>query len=186
MQAQRARGPEGQVLLSGTVQDVTVEQEYLRNADKYMAKKNTTLEILSHDLAGPFNMLQQLAGVFRRENPVPARPAGAEDDTRDAETCRDSVSLIRDFVDSEFMESASVELKPARVDLAASLRQVMDTYQQGEHLVAKHFALSQRAPRGVRGNRQQQVFAGDKQPDVQRHQVHPRGRPHCGGAGAAR
>jgi two-component system sensor histidine kinase VicK len=58
------------------------------------------------------------------------------------DTCRDSVNLIREFVDSEFAESANVQLKRARVDLAASLRQVMETYQRSEHLVAKQFSFS--------------------------------------------
>lgn len=141
MQAQRSFSPEGHVLLSGTVSDVTVEQEYLRNADKYMAKKNTTLEILSHDLAGPFNMLQQLAEFLEE------RTRALEDDQVQKmlrimrDTCRDSVNLIRDFVDGEFMDSASVDFKPGRVDLVPALQDVIDMYQRGQHLVAKHFSF---------------------------------------------
>ncbi|MDO7850266.1 sensor histidine kinase [Hymenobacter convexus] len=139
VRAHRSATPDGQTLLSGTVNDVTVEQEYIRNADKYMAKKNTTLEILSHDLAGPFNMLQQLAEYIGEKtrplnDPQVQKMLGIMRDT-----CRDSVNLIRDFVDGEFMDSASVELKRTRVDLVLALRQVVETYQQGEHLVAKHF-----------------------------------------------
>jgi two-component system sensor histidine kinase VicK len=139
MRAQRSVGPEGQVLLSGTVEDVTTEQEYLRNADKYMAKKNTTLEILSHDLAGPFNMLQQLA-EFLEERTKSLQDEHVQKMLRIMrDTCRDSVNLIRDFVDGEFMESASVDFKPSRVDLVQALREVVDMYQHGAHLVAKHF-----------------------------------------------
>ena len=141
VRAWRSVARDGQTLLSGTVQDVTVEQEYLRNADKYMAKKNTTLEILSHDLAGPFNTMQQLADVLAEKtqglpDPLVQKLIGVIKDT-----CRDSSNLIRDFVDSEFMASANVELKRVRVDLAAALRQVMETYQQGEFLVAKLFTF---------------------------------------------
>ncbi|GAB3583144.1 PAS domain-containing sensor histidine kinase [Hymenobacter daeguensis] len=146
LQAQRSRGPEGQVLLSGTLEDVTVEQEYLRNADKYMAKKNTTLEILSHDLAGPFNMLQQLAG-FLEEKTKTLQDAQVQKMLRVMrDTCRDSVSLIRDFVDGEFMDSANVDFKPIRVDLVQNIGQVVDMYQQGEHLVAKHFYFRHSQP----------------------------------------
>ena len=134
------------MLLSGTAQDVTVEQEYLRNADKFMAKKNTTLEILSHDLAGPFNMMQQLADVLAEKTQVLDDPLVQKLIGVIQNTCRDSSNLIRDFVDSEFMESANVELKRVRVDLAAALRQVMETYQQGEHLVAKQFSFHSSHP----------------------------------------
>jgi two-component system sensor histidine kinase VicK len=142
VRAHRAVARDGQVLLCGTVQDVTVEQEYTRNADKFMAKKNTTLEILSHDLAGPFNMLQQLAEFFRE------RTQGLQDAQLEKmvqvmqDTCRESVNLIREFVDSEFAESSSVQLKKSRVDLAAALRQVMSTYQRSESLVDKTFSFS--------------------------------------------
>ncbi|MBO2010386.1 sensor histidine kinase [Hymenobacter negativus] len=146
MQAQRSLGPEGQVLLSGTLEDVTVEQEYLRNADKYMAKKNTTLEILSHDLAGPFNMLQQLA-EFLEERTKTLQDEQVQRMLRIMrDTCRDSVTLIRDFVDGEFMDSANVDFKPLRVDLVQNIAQIVDTYQQGEHLVAKHFTFHHSQP----------------------------------------
>ena len=141
VRAHRAVASDGQVLLCGTVQDVTVDQENTRNADKFMAKKNTTLEILSHDLAGPFNMLQQLADFFQERTQNLQDPQLEKMVHVMQETCRDSVNLIREFVDSEFAESASVQLKRARVDLAANLREVMDTYQRSEHLVVKHFSF---------------------------------------------
>ncbi|MBF9222877.1 PAS domain-containing sensor histidine kinase [Hymenobacter ruricola] len=141
VQAHQALAADGQVLLTGTVQDVTVEQEYLRNADKYMAKKNTTLEILSHDLAGPFNMLRQLADFLEEKTQVLHDPQVQKMIEVMQNTCRDSVNLIRDFVDGEFMDSANVDMKRTRVDLATALSQVMDTYQKGEHLVAKSFSF---------------------------------------------
>ncbi|WP_210513868.1 sensor histidine kinase [Hymenobacter terricola] len=146
VQTQRSLTPDGQALLSGTVQDVTREQEYLRNADKYMAKKNTTLEILSHDLAGPFTMLQQLAEFIEEKTQPLQDPQVQKMIGIMRETCRESVNLIRDFVDGEFMESASVDLKRLRVDLVLNIRQVVDTYHQGEHLVAKHFSFSHSQP----------------------------------------
>ncbi|ALW84860.1 hypothetical protein AUC43_07020 [Hymenobacter sedentarius] len=142
VRAYRAVASDGQVLLCGSAQDVTVEQEYTRNADKFMAKKNTTLEILSHDLAGPFNMLHQLAVYFREKTEDLHDPQLEKLVQVMQDTCRDSVNLIREFVDSEFVESSNVQLKRARVDLSASLQQVMDTYQQSERLVAKHFSFS--------------------------------------------
>ncbi|WP_460609561.1 sensor histidine kinase [Hymenobacter terrigena] len=146
VQAQRSTAPDGRALLAGTIQDVTVEQEYLRNADKYMAKKNTTLEILSHDLAGPFNMLQQVA-EFLEEKTQTLQDAQVQKLLRVMrDTCRDSINLIRDFVDGEFMDSAAVQLKRQRVDLVLALRQVVEMYQLGEHLVAKRFEFRPAQP----------------------------------------
>jgi two-component system sensor histidine kinase VicK len=147
MQAQRSIGPEGEILLSGTIEDVTVEQDYLRNADKYMAKKNTTLEILSHDLAGPFNMLQQLAEFLEERTKALQDEQVQKMLSIMRNTCRDSVTLIRDFVDGEFMDSTNVDFKPVRVDLVQNIAQVVDMYQQGEHLVAKRFTFQTSHPK---------------------------------------
>jgi len=97
-------------------------------------------------LAGPFNMLQQLASVLDErtqalKDPLVRKLIGVME-----ETCRDSVNLIRDFVDGEFMDSASLELKRIRVDLVLNLQQVVETCQQGEHLVAKHFTFESSHP----------------------------------------
>jgi two-component system sensor histidine kinase VicK len=147
VRAHRSVASDGQVLLAGTLDDVTLEQEYIRNADKYMAKKNTTLEILSHDLAGPFNMLQQLAEFIGEKTQALNDPQVEKLIRVMQDTCRDSVNLIRDFVDGEFMESTNVELKRARVDLVLALQQIIETYQQGEHLVAKRFSLRAAQPK---------------------------------------
>ena len=37
-------------------------------------------------------------------------------------TCQESVDLIRDFVDNEFLESSSVELKLERFDLVQHIQ----------------------------------------------------------------
>ncbi|GAA4353193.1 hypothetical protein GCM10023185_13590 [Hymenobacter saemangeumensis] len=130
---------DGQVLVCGTLNDISAEREYLLNADKFNAKKNTTLEILSHDLAGPFNLLQQMID-FCREKVGPLQDPQVEKMLQVMhDTCRDSVNLIRDFVDQEFMESTSVQLKRERFDLARRLRQIMDTLRDGQAHLGKHF-----------------------------------------------
>ncbi|SNR74968.1 sensor histidine kinase [Hymenobacter mucosus] len=118
--------------VSGTVQNITQSREYIDNADRYNKKKNTVLEILSHDLAGPFIMLKQVAGYV----------GGRVESLQDAKlnelinvmqtTCQESVNLIRDFVDTEFLESANVQLKLDRVDVAAELREMTQQLQEAE------------------------------------------------------
>ncbi|UYZ62030.1 PAS domain-containing sensor histidine kinase [Hymenobacter weizhouensis] len=129
----------GQVLLSGLITDITASKEYINNANKFNAKKNATLEILSHDLAGPFAMLQQLAGYIE-ERVEPLHDETLIELLRVMhDTCRDSVNLIRDFVDNEFLESANVELKLERYDLVERLRLMMEEYKRSEEQLAKRF-----------------------------------------------
>jgi two-component system sensor histidine kinase VicK len=133
-------GPD-QGLLGGFLNEITSQKEYMANADKFNAKKNATLEILSHDLAGPFNMLQQLA-EYMGEQVYSLQNENLNEMIRIMQTtCRESVDLIRDFVDQEFLDSANVELKMERIDIVERTQQMMESYEQSESLVAKHFQL---------------------------------------------
>lgn len=111
----------------------------MANADKFNAKKNATLEILSHDLAGPFTLLQQMTDYFLDRVQSLADVELNEMIGVMQATCADSVNLIRDFVDDEFMQSVNIALKRERVDLVQKLAQIMQEYQRSAHHIAKHF-----------------------------------------------
>ncbi|UOQ69612.1 PAS domain-containing sensor histidine kinase [Hymenobacter volaticus] len=134
-------GPEGQTQVGGMVEDITATKRMLWHADKYNSKKNTTLEILSHDLAGPFAMLQQMSDYFHEAMAPLQNPELLRMVEHMRVLCGDSVNLIRDFVDHEFLDSVNVELKRERVDLVEKLRLVLDQYQQGEPYVGKSFVF---------------------------------------------
>jgi two-component system sensor histidine kinase VicK len=117
--------------LSGTVQDITRAKEIHINSEKFNTKKNATLEILSHDLAAPLVLLQQLTEHLRSESPDANESVLHLMDLM-KRTCTEGVSLIRDFVDNEFMESSSVELKRERADLVSWLGTLLEEYQRSE------------------------------------------------------
>jgi two-component system sensor histidine kinase VicK len=148
-------------LLGGFLADVTNRKEYVANADKFNAKKNATLEILSHDLAGPFVMLQQMAEYVGEQIENLHNERLNEMIRIMQTTCQQSVDLIRDFVDQEFMDSANVEMKMERVDIVERLRHMMESYEKSEDMVAKHFTVN--APQtpiyiSVDVNKMMQVF----------------------------
>jgi two-component system sensor histidine kinase VicK len=136
--AQWVASPEGPTYLVGAVRDITADKEAAINAQKFNTKKDSTLEILSHDLAGPLALMQQLAEQLEWE--VPASSAKAREllDLMQR-TCQQGIALIRDFVDHEFLESASVELKRERADLSDWLRIIMAEYEQSTPLTHLHF-----------------------------------------------
>lgn len=75
------------------------------------------LEILSHDLAGAFIILQQLTDCVREELEDPTNPRVPEMLTLMRDTSQKSVAMIHDLVDQEFLESTSIPLRRERVDL---------------------------------------------------------------------
>lgn len=132
--------PAGERYWVGTVRDITRDKELAINSDKFNTKKNATLEILSHDLAAPLVLLQQLTEHLTWELEEP------NDKIQEVlrlmqRTCTQGVSLIRDFVDSEFLESANVELRLERADLVAWLHTTMEEYERSEQHTHLHFSF---------------------------------------------
>ncbi|WP_165903814.1 PAS domain-containing sensor histidine kinase [Hymenobacter gummosus] len=127
-------------LLTGSVRDITPIKEYMRNA-----KKNATLEILSHDLSGPLLIVQQLAEHVAEQSESYGNATLNELVRLMRTTCQESVTLIRDFVNQEFLESSNVELNLQRVDLAAKLRVVLNQYQHAQRLLHKRIGFETNA-----------------------------------------
>jgi len=116
--------------VSGSLRDVTVDKEYKQNTDEFNTKKNTVLEILSHDLAGAFIMLQQLTEYVQEEMGEPANPKVPEMLALMRQTSQKSVAMIHDLVEQEFLEAASIPLKRERVDLGERVEKCLDPFRR--------------------------------------------------------
>jgi two-component system sensor histidine kinase VicK len=132
--------PTGTRYLVGAVRDITREKQVVINGEKFNTKKNATLEILSHDLAAPLALLQQLTDHLTWEL------GAANDRTQEVlrlmqRTCTQGVNLIRDFVDNEFLESSNVEMRFERADLVAWLRTLMEEYERSEQHTHLYFSF---------------------------------------------
>ncbi|QHT65519.1 PAS domain-containing protein [Rhodocytophaga rosea] len=126
----------GNSAITGFATEVTEYKKYSDTLKKYAAKKNSILEILSHDLAGPLGSIQGLVGVLERR-------AEKKEDVEllriIEETSKRGIILIRDFVKQEFLESANVDLIKTRVDLVSKIKEVIEQYKYSEQSIAKTF-----------------------------------------------
>ncbi|WP_324680199.1 sensor histidine kinase [Hymenobacter sp. GOD-10R] len=130
-----------QQYLSGSVVDITQAKEMALHTQRFLTKKDATLEILAHDLAAPLTQIQQLTEHLRAE--TLEMSASTQHLLQLMErTCTDGVKLIRDFVDHEFLESANVELKRERADLVAWLELILHEYQLSQQHLAVQFSFS--------------------------------------------
>lgn len=135
------RNANGTVLLVGGLRDVGIIKRYQANADLFNSRKNATLEILSHDLSGAFIMVQQIALFLREEVTAPANSKVNEMLRVLETTSRDSVKMIRDFINLEFLTSANSDLKRDRVDVGAVLIEPLDQLKTNLTL-NHHFAYT--------------------------------------------
>ena len=129
-----------QHLVGGYAVDVTEQKEYTQNILKYNNKKNSTLEILSHDLAAPFANIK--GTIYALEEQVNRGDADIQQliDFIKQDALRGS-DMIRDFVDNEFLESSQVVLHKERVDIAGRIATMMDNYKEQQYLIDKSFRL---------------------------------------------
>jgi two-component system sensor histidine kinase VicK len=132
---EEAHGP----LISGQLADITPAHAILENAQRYQAKKNSMLEILSHDLASPLVLVEQMADYLAEKVEALQDAELNQMIERMRQACQEGVTLVRDFVDQEFLDSVNVDLKRVRLDLVARLQVVLDNYQQRQHAAGHHF-----------------------------------------------
>lgn len=141
VRASRQQEADDSPAIAGFIDDVTVSKRNYQNAAKFNTKKNSTLEILSHDLAGPLRLMQSLTEQLKGQLQAHPDPQLQELLRIITTTCRESTDLIHDFVDNEFMESSSVELKRERVNLVERVGIMVNNYRHTEISLGLEFTL---------------------------------------------
>ncbi len=127
--------------IAGFAEDVTKDKEYLKNILMFNSKKNSTLEILSHDLAAPFTNIEGMVEMLEQE--LQSKDGVASDLIQYIkENAQKGSDIIRDFIDNEFLESAQVVLHKERVNLSQRIGIMVENYVKlGRPLIAKNFSM---------------------------------------------
>ncbi|WP_019946780.1 sensor histidine kinase [Hymenobacter aerophilus] len=129
-------------LVAGLLRDISVSKQYLLNADAFNTRKNSILEILSHDLAGAFGLVQQITTYLSEEVQAPVDSQVAKMLQVLENTSSNSLKMIRDLVDMEFLSSANTDLKRVRVEMGAVLREALEQLQRGQAVLGHQFTYS--------------------------------------------
>ncbi|MEK6481397.1 HAMP domain-containing sensor histidine kinase [Catalinimonas sp. 4WD22] len=106
--------------------------------NKFAAKKNAVLEILSHDLSRPLINIQSLSKMLSEQLSDHKQEVDQIIKMITKSSSR-AIELIRSFVQQEFLESAQTKLILKRVNMVQEIRQVMEQFQDEEAKLDKHF-----------------------------------------------
>jgi len=142
MTPQLVTDDDGRWFVAGIIDDITSSRDNIRNLQKFAAKKNSILEILSHDLAGPLANIGLLAEALAEHT------KGYENDEVNTiirlirVSSERSVRLIRDFVQQEFIESANSGMMKRRLNLVEKLQEVLEQYKVGERHIQKDISFT--------------------------------------------
>ncbi len=132
----------GAQLIGGIASDVTTTKTNILYAEKINARKNSTLEVLAHDLKTPLGMINMMATAIQQLPSAKENRAISQYVELIQKLCERNITLIRDIVNQEFLESTSVNLRKERADIVFGITDVIDNYQKSSDVLKKHFRIS--------------------------------------------
>ena len=115
-------------LLIGQAEDITAVKKNSEVLYNHNNKKNSILNILAHDLAGPIGTVQNLSTMLARETSHLNNPKIDQFISKINRICKSNIKLIHDFLDQEFIESAGVRLIKKRVNLVEKINVASQEY----------------------------------------------------------
>jgi signal transduction histidine kinase len=127
------RNAEGEIVnLAGMAEDITKHRQFIDYLTEFGQRKNSVLEMVSHDLRGPLAVVKSIANLLRqdmREN----RTGEIEHYTDIIErACSTCTNLINDLLSEEHLRSAEIYVNKIRVNLNEQIRNVTENYEVGQ------------------------------------------------------
>lgn len=131
-----------QHLIAAIATDITVTKSNILYAEKINARKNSTLEVLAHDLKTPIGMINMMAAAIQQLPNVKADNTIVKYVELIQELCKRNIKLIRDIVNQEFQESAEVDLRKERADIVFGISDIIENYKRSSDIIMKQFRIS--------------------------------------------
>lgn len=128
--------------VAGIVEDDSARKKNIFLMQKINARKDSMLEILSHDLRGPIGIVQNLASMIEKRLPKSENEKMHEWLQLIQSICKRNIDLVRDLVHQEFLESTQVEISKERLDLIWEINEVIKNYRGVQENLAKVFELT--------------------------------------------
>ena len=129
----------GKRVIVGVAEDYSNRKDKDQNMQTFAAKKDSIMEILAHDLAGPLTNIKGIASVLAEKLQGQEHPELDKLVRMIEETSERSIRLIHEFVKAEFLQSEKSELVKERVDIVAKMKEVIGQYENSEQDIQKNF-----------------------------------------------
>jgi len=133
---------EEDMLLCGTVEDISVAKQNKIHIEQINAHKNITLEVLSHDLKEPLGMMRLTASSMEKEVERLGNEQMMDSLVFIQEMCERNLKLVRSMVNREFLKSSVVKLKKERSDIVWEIQDVVRFYKRSHLRELKDFRFS--------------------------------------------
>ncbi len=101
----------------GIATDFSAERNYSETLHKFNNKKNSILQILSHDLLGPLGNIEVSTHLLSENSMVNADESVMKIVNLISKSSQRSITMIRDLITAEFLQTAESAFVKQRVDL---------------------------------------------------------------------
>ncbi len=129
-------------VITGMVEDITAYKEHSDTLNKFSNKKNSILNILSHDILGPLGTIQNLSGILNRKFANEDNLEISKFLNSIEKISKQSISMVRNLLTREFLETADAELVRRRTNIVAALAEMVEQYKQTEEVAKVTFNFS--------------------------------------------
>lgn len=120
----------GKIIL-GNIVDITAEKNSSDSLEKFANKKNSILNMLSHDLRGPLEIARMLAQSLESNATDPTLIKNQSQNL--VKILKQGLDIVNDLIQREATETMRVELAKTRLNLSAKLKEYMDELKLSEH-----------------------------------------------------
>jgi signal transduction histidine kinase len=117
---------------AGFAEDISGQKSHEAYLLEFGNKKNTALEILAHELAGPLSIARTIANTLEQENLHQNNGQTAEYARIIQQVCENNLKLISNILSEEHLKSPLVKLKKELVNVVKLTRMVLAPYQAAE------------------------------------------------------
>jgi two-component system sensor histidine kinase VicK len=126
----------------GIATDITVIKTNILYAEKINARKNSTLEILAHDLKTPLGMINMMASAIQKLSISKGDNNIVNYVELIQNLCARNIELIRSIVNQEFEESTAVDLRIERSNIVWGITDIINNYKRSADIIFKNFIIS--------------------------------------------
>lgn len=132
---------QGKELILGYLSDITTQKENTLYLNEFNNKKNSILNILSHDLGGPLGNIRNLSRLLKERFKSLDEENLQKIITSIERNTNMGIQIINDFVHREFIEAVGVKLLKTRVNIIEKMESIIAEYQQSQSQTGKAFFL---------------------------------------------
>ncbi|RZL40943.1 MAG: ATPase, partial [Pedobacter sp.] len=129
-------------VIAGIAEDVSVAKHNNFHIEKINARKNTTLEIVSHDLKEPMAMISLAVSDLLRDKLFEGQDRILTSLTFIKDMCERNILLIRNLINHEFLSSSEIELRKERINLVEDIKGVFKFYDKAKSNLFRNFQFT--------------------------------------------